>query len=72
VLPEKRRNRFGKTLVNRVFSRARALGSKEISIGIIASQTELKLWYQRIGFVEGETKDFPHLPFQVTFMTIEL
>ena len=72
VLPEKRRKGSGRTLVDHVFSRARAMGAKEISIGIIAAQTELNQWYQKIGFVEMETKQFPHLPFQVTFMTIKL
>ncbi|MDY6904321.1 MAG: hypothetical protein SWH61_06520 [Thermodesulfobacteriota bacterium] len=28
--------------------------------------------YQRIGFVEGETKAFAHLPFDVTFMEYRL
>ena len=51
---------------------ARNLGAKEISIGIISEQAELKLWYQKIGFVEGETKEFAHLPFLVTFMTYKL
>ena len=72
VLPEKRRKGFGRTLVDHVFSKARVMGAKEISIGIIAAQTELNRWYQKIGFVEGETKEFPHLPFQVTLMTIKL
>lgn len=72
VLPEMRHKGFGRSLVDYVFSQARLIGAKEISIGIIAAQTELNQWYQRIGFVEGETKTFPHLPFQVTFMTIEI
>ncbi len=72
VLPEKRRKGFGRSLVDHAFSRAQAMGAKEMSIGIIAAQTELNLWYQRIGFVEGETKEFSHLPFQVTFMMIKL
>jgi hypothetical protein len=48
------------------------LGAKQIGIGIISDDTELKLWYQRIGFVEKETKEFAHLPFLVTFMSYEL
>lgn len=72
VLPEMRRKGFGRSLVDHVFSRVRAMGAKEISIGIIAAQTELNQWYQRIGFVEGETKGFPHLPFRVTFMSYQL
>jgi len=43
-----------------------------ISIGIIAAQTDLKRWYQKIGFIEGGTKGFEHLPFRVTFMIYHL
>ncbi len=68
VLPENRHKGFGRSLVNHVFTKARSLGIKKISIGVIAKQTELKTWYQNIGFVEGETKVFEHLPFDVTFM----
>lgn len=37
-----------------------------------AAQTELKEWYQRLGFIEGETREFEHLPFSVTFMSYEI
>ena len=72
VLPAERKNGLGKALVNHVFFQARDLGAKEINIGIISEQTELKLWYQKIGFSEGEMKEFAHLPFLVTFMTYKL
>ena len=72
VLPKNRQNGFGKTLVNHVLTIARNVGSKKIGIGIISEQTELKQWYQRIGFIEGETKEFSHLPFLVSFMSYEL
>ncbi len=72
VLPQSRRKGFGKALVDHVFAEARVLGAKQISIGIISDDTELKLWYQRIGFVEKETKEFAHLPFLVSFMSYEL
>ena len=72
VLPHERKKGFGSQLVEHIFASARKLGSKKISIGIIAAQTELKQWYRKFGFVEGETKEFSHLPFRVTFMTCEL
>jgi ribosomal protein S18 acetylase RimI-like enzyme len=72
VLPQSRRKGFGKALVDHVFYEARALGAKQIGIGIISDDMELKLWYRRIGFVEKETKEFAHLPFLVTFMSYEL
>ena len=72
VLPQKRNKGLGHQLVEHVFQTAHELGMKKISIGIIARQTDLKQWYQKIGFVESETKEFSHLPFMVTFMNFEL
>ena len=69
VLPEKRRKGLGRALVDHVIFQANAYGAKQISIGIIADDTILRRWYQKIGFVAGDTKDFEHLPFLVTFMT---
>jgi GNAT superfamily N-acetyltransferase len=72
VVPQSRRKGFGRELVDYLLYEARALGAKQIGIGIISDDTELKLWYQRIGFVEKETKEFDHLPFLVTFMSYKL
>ncbi|MCJ7617095.1 MAG: GNAT family N-acetyltransferase [Desulfobacterales bacterium] len=72
VLPEKRNRGFGKILIDHIFMQAKSLGCKRISIGIIAKQEELKKWYHRLGFIEGETKEFEHLPFQVSFMEYNL
>ncbi|MFC1515266.1 GNAT family N-acetyltransferase [Thermodesulfobacteriota bacterium] len=72
VLPETRRKGFGKALVDHCLLKARTLAVKEISIGIIADDTELKQWYKKMGFVEGETRGFAHLPFLVTFMSYVL
>lgn len=69
VLPEHRRLGFGKILVDRVVSMAGEHGARTISIGIIADQTELRDWYRRLGFVDGDTKEFGHLPFRVLFMS---
>jgi GNAT superfamily N-acetyltransferase len=72
VLPEMRKRGFGKKLVDHVSDKAKDSGARQMSIGIISDDIELKGWYRKIGFVEGETKEFPHLPFMVTFMTYEL
>lgn len=69
VLPDFRKKGSGRALVERVFETVRAKGGQKISIGIISDDMDLKNWYCRLGFVEGETKSFPHLPFQVTFLT---
>ncbi|MFC1532978.1 GNAT family N-acetyltransferase [Thermodesulfobacteriota bacterium] len=72
VLPKHRRQGFGKAIVNHVFAKAKNMGAQMINIGIIADHTELKTWYNKIGFIEGETKKFEHLPFLVTFMTYQI
>jgi GNAT superfamily N-acetyltransferase len=72
VLPGGRGGGFGRKLIEHAFSVAKTLGVKEISIGIIAGDKRLKGWYEKIGFVEEETKKFKHLPFLVTFMRCRL
>jgi N-acetylglutamate synthase-like GNAT family acetyltransferase len=72
VLPDQRRRGFGKALVNHALSESKLLGVNYVSIGIIAEQTEVKNWYKGLGFIEGETKEFPHLPFLVTFMSYSI
>lgn len=72
ILPHERNKGYGHQLVEHVFETARQLGLKTISIGMIARQTDLKQWYQKIGFVEGEITDIEHLPFEVCFMTYAL
>lgn len=72
VLPDQRGRGFGKALVNHLLSEAKHLGVHSVNIGIIAEHTELNHWYKGIGFVEGESKEFPHLPFRVTFMSYKV
>ncbi len=68
VLPEKRTSGVGRKLVDHVFKEARESNRSRISIGIISKQKDLKEWYRKAGFLEGKTKTFDHLPFQVLFM----
>ena len=72
VLPANRRKGVGEKLARHVLDLASARGAQNISVGIIAAQEELKNWYQRMGFKEGDTKSFDHLPFMVTFMSYDL
>jgi len=69
VLPNQRIRGFGKALVNHVLSEVKLLGVNYVSTGIIAEQTELKNWYKGFKFVGGESQEFPHLPFRVTFVS---
>ena len=68
VLPGQRKRGFGKALVSHVLSEAERHGCRDVRIGVIADQSELKDWYRGLGFVETETRDFAHLPFRVSFM----
>jgi len=72
VLPNQRYQGFGKTLVAHGLEEAKLLGARRVNIGVIAEHAELSNWYKRIGFVEFESKAFPHLPFRVTFMSYEM
>lgn len=68
VLPEFRKQGFGKILVNHTLKQAEKIGAKQVEIAIIAEHTILKNWYLNLGFCENNTKEFKHLPFNVTFM----
>jgi ribosomal protein S18 acetylase RimI-like enzyme len=72
VLPEQRHQGFGEALIRHVLLQANLLGVHSVNIAIIAEHTELKDWYKRIGFIEGESKEFSDLPFRVTFMSYKV
>lgn len=69
VLPAHRRRGIGARLVKHIIQLARTGAVQTISIGVIGEHTELQRWYERQGFVAGDTKRFPHLPFSVMYMT---
>ena len=69
VLPAYRRRGFGALLVRHIVQLARTAGIKTISIGVIGEHDDLHRWYRKLGFVDGETKRFPHLPFSVKYMS---
>ena len=72
VFPQFRRNGFGELLVNYALNEAKRLGAQRVEIGIISDQTELKAWYEKLGFSTKKESRFEHLPFIVTFMSREL
>jgi GNAT superfamily N-acetyltransferase len=72
VLPHHRGKGYGTRLVRHTISQARESGASTVGIGIIAADTGLKDFYMALGFEEGETKTFFHLPFEVAFLTIPL
>lgn len=69
VIPAQQRRGYGRVLVEHVLYEARVLGARQVDIGIIAAHIELKDWYRKIGFVEQRKAHFPHLPFEILFMS---
>lgn len=69
VLPTFRKQGFGERLVKHVIALARNAAIERISIGVIGESADLQHWYRRLGFVDGETRRFPHLPFSVKYMS---
>ncbi len=72
VLPQHRHNGVGEKLVNHVIRYAKNKDIHRISIGIIAEHIRLKKWYLKLGFIEGQIKTFPHLPFDVQYMSFSV
>ena len=72
VLPQHRGKGYGTRLARHPLNQAQSMGATTVSIGIIAVDTGLKDFYKGLGFEEGQTKTFPHLPFDVAFMKLWL
>lgn len=70
VLAAHRGKGYGSQLARHAMQTARDWDASSVEIGIIAADTRLKAFYASLGFQEGKTKTFPHLPFQVAFMHI--
>lgn len=72
VLPAHRNRGAGARLVQHIVQHARSASIQTISIGVIGEHIELQRWYDKLGFRDGETKHFPHLPFSVKYMAYEV
>lgn len=72
VLPAHRNKGSGARLVQHIVEHARGLSVQTISIGVIGEHIDLQRWYHKLGFKDGETKRFPHLPFSVKYMSYVL
>jgi ribosomal protein S18 acetylase RimI-like enzyme len=72
VLPSYRRRGYGAAMVSRILNEAREAGADRVEIGVISDQVELIDWYHKLGFTEKNKARFEHLPFEVTFMFINL
>jgi len=72
VLPEHRGRGLGDLLVEHAHTVARDWGMARVELAIIAQQGELRMWYERRGYVATRTHQFSHLPFLVMFMARDL
>ncbi len=72
VLPQHRGSGAGARLVQHVVDHARSHAVESISIGVIGEHTQLQRWYNKLGFADGETKRFSHLPFSVKYMRLAI
>ena len=72
VLPGQRGKGAGARLVQHVVEHARGQDVESISIGVIGEHLQLQRWYNKLGFVDGDTKRFAHLPFRVKYMTLNV
>lgn len=72
VLPRYRHNGIGASLVRYILDYSKSKDIRTVSIGIIAEHEVLKNWYSALGFIEGATRKFDHLPFNIKYMRHEL
>ncbi len=72
VLPDMQGQGIGESLVQFFLNHANEDGRDNVSIGIIAQHRKLIHWYEKFGFIQGEVKKYPHLPFDVIFMNYKL
>ena len=68
VVSDSRHLGIGRRLMDFASNRIVELGGKRISIGLINSNTVLKGWYSKQGYLECSVKTFEHLPFEVCIM----
>ncbi|MBU1567342.1 MAG: GNAT family N-acetyltransferase [Proteobacteria bacterium] len=69
VLPAHRNQGVGTRLVQHIINLSRAASVHTIGIGVIGEHEVLLRWYRKLGFKDGETRNYPHLPFSVKHMS---
>lgn len=72
VLPDERHGGVGRRLVQRVADEARAVEGDTLGIAIVDDEAVLKNWYLAQGFVQTRTANYPHLPFAVGYLDLNL
>jgi ribosomal protein S18 acetylase RimI-like enzyme len=72
VLPTARGGGLGLELVAHVVAEARRLRRTRIEFGAISDNVELIAWYLRLGFAVKEKRWYDYLPFEVTYMYLDV
>ncbi|MDC7124576.1 MAG: GNAT family N-acetyltransferase [Spirochaetales bacterium] len=72
VLPEHRHNRIGQKLLDYAASEIKKRNGISAGIAIVDENKRLKEWYINYGFKVNGVKTFPHLPFTVCFLSLEV
>ena len=72
VLPKYRHNGIGKEIINFSKIYANNHNCNTIKISIVEENTQLRKWYESLGFTHTETKTIPSLPFTVGYMELIL
>jgi ribosomal protein S18 acetylase RimI-like enzyme len=65
VLPEYRRNGYGKALLDFCKQRAKESGAEKIRLGMIDDNRQLRNWYEDNGFFNVGYKNYAGAPFTV-------
>lgn len=68
VLPEFRGRGHGEKLMSCAEMKLEELGVEETELAIVASFHRLRTYYEGLGYLAGETKTYPSLPFDVLFL----
>jgi N-acetylglutamate synthase-like GNAT family acetyltransferase len=72
VLPGHRHSGLGAKLVGHIMEQAQGLGLVRVDLAIVAENTRLLHWYERLGFAVTHKTRYPHLPFEVAYMSRRL
>lgn len=72
VLPTHRNRGIGARLVQHIIQLAQSASIQTVSIGVIGEHGDLQRWYRKLGFIDGDVKHFPHLPFSVKYMSYSI
>lgn len=68
VLPRYRHRQIGEQLLEHAFAQARKLGCRQLLIGIVEENVQLRQWYEAHGAVHKGTKKFDFFPFTCGYL----